>query len=802
MKRRALAILSAVALTLSSAAMLTACSQELTDEPLNGTVLADFSKGEAETVFASDGWTNEDVFNTFWKDDNVTYENGAMNLSITENPDGSMETNDGYFGGEGRTYQYFGYGDFEVRMKPSGKNGTCSAFFTCTGEYDLDENGDPNPWDEVDIEFLGNDTTQVQFNYYVDGVGGHEKKIDLGFDASEDFHNYGYRWTEDYIVWFVDGKPVYKVEATEKNPLPSTPGRILMNYWCGTEKAEGWMGKFENPDDQCAEYQWIKTSATPIGELPEKVDVEEFTGDWTQIPALETAFESSDAGVYNVTTEGTSANVTYTDVAGDSYKNVKTMTDTVSADKNWLHFTLTNDGEETVNVRVNVRSTSSTINSYGFGNGQLLETKPGDGSFVDVPAGESVEVEIKYEGVANNVELMIDSARATSTTHSGDITVSDFKFAKQGEVVIPEEPESHNDGILINDTNVVFAGDLGLAGYTINTDAETNSMNVTYSAITGASYKNISADITAIASDKNVLSMTVKNNGTETVTLRVDVVSKTQVNANTKVCNLSATQDGAAAETSIEWGGSTFTIAAGATSELEVVYDTSKGPESLQIMMDSSVYGDKATHSGDVTFSAVEFSGEGSVDVPDEPDPDEPEIPADGSALAFTSQLGYTVSSSGVASESVNVTYNGLTQPYANIQADISSYAAGNDTFTVTIANNGDAAVQVRVDIQGTNKVSTDNGSGSDASTDACNVSATCTGGSDLRTDTTWGGTFVTVGAGETITLTITYNGEGAQGAVRNILVYFDSNTDNTEALAAAAGDVTLSGFAFSKAQA
>ena len=129
---------------------------------------------------------------------------------------------------------------------------------------------------------------------------------------------------------------------------------------------------------------------------------------------------------------------------------------------------------------------------------------------MDVPAGESVEVEIKYEGVANNVELMIDSARATSTTHSGDVTVSDFKFAKQGEVVIPEEPESHNDGILINDTNVVFAGDLGLAGYTINTDAETNSMNVTYSAITGASYKNISADITAIASDKNVLSMTVK----------------------------------------------------------------------------------------------------------------------------------------------------------------------------------------------------------------------------------------------------------------------------------------------------
>ena len=44
---------------------------------------------------------------------------------------------------------------------------------------------DDDPWDEIDFEFLGYDTTKVQLNYYTDGVGGHEYMLDLGFDAYE-----------------------------------------------------------------------------------------------------------------------------------------------------------------------------------------------------------------------------------------------------------------------------------------------------------------------------------------------------------------------------------------------------------------------------------------------------------------------------------------------------------------------------------------------------------------------------------------------------------------------------------------
>ena len=225
-------------------------------EPLGGEVLADFSNGAVEAMFPSDGWSNGSVFNVWWTGSNVTYSDGQLHLGITPAGD---EVEQDYYGSEMRTGLYYGYGDYSVSMKPSKDAGTASTFFTCTGPYDVVD-GEPNPWDEIDIEFLGKDTTGVQFNYYVDGQGGHEYWYELGFDASEEFHEYGFRWEEDSITWFVDGEAVYSVNTEDNGPMPSTPGRILMNFWCGTEDAEGWMGEYTAESSQ-ADYQWVKTSA-------------------------------------------------------------------------------------------------------------------------------------------------------------------------------------------------------------------------------------------------------------------------------------------------------------------------------------------------------------------------------------------------------------------------------------------------------------------------------------------------------------------------------------------------------------
>lgn len=604
--RKNIKVLSAVILaTVLAAGTLTACTP-----PLEGTVLADFSEGAAETFFESDGWTNGDVFNVAWRKQNVTYKDGAMHLGISENPDGSMETNDGYFAGEARSYQYFGYGDYSVKMKPAKKDGTASTFFTCTGPYDENEEGEPNPHDEIDIEFLGSDTTKVQFNYFVNGVGEHEYKYDLGFDASEEYHEYGYRWTSEYIEWFVDGEPVYKVTATESTPLPTTPGRILMNYWCGTEEAEGWMGKYELDSSITCEYKSVKTTATPIGELPEKVDVEKFEGDWSAIDAVETGFTSA-VDAYTIVNDGTTTDVTYTEVVGNSYNNVNMNVADVAAEKNWVHAVLVNNGEKEVKFRFNVVSGGDKVyalNSYALVNGELVTNMPFEGTVITVPAGERVEIEVSYKGVANTIEFMLDSIHTSDTAKAGDVTISDIKFAKQGDIIIPELPEDDNNGVDIDGTTVKFTSG---PAYVISTDADTNSMNVVYSDMAGATYANVAGNVVELAAGKNTLTVTFKNNGDTAVTVRTDLIGETKV-GNTDVCNVSATADGGTAlYTDIEWGGTTVVVAAGETVTLTVTYDgqSERGAiQRLQFYFDSSVYGDTDMHSGNVTISGISFS--------------------------------------------------------------------------------------------------------------------------------------------------------------------------------------------------
>ncbi len=96
-----------------------------------------------------------------------------------------------YSGAEYRTNEFYGYGYYETSMQAIKNDGVVSSFFTYTGP------SDNNPWDEIDIEVLGKDTTKVQFNYYKDGKGGHEFMYDLGFDASEGYHTYGFDWQPD-----------------------------------------------------------------------------------------------------------------------------------------------------------------------------------------------------------------------------------------------------------------------------------------------------------------------------------------------------------------------------------------------------------------------------------------------------------------------------------------------------------------------------------------------------------------------------------------------------------------------------
>lgn len=204
----------------------------------------------------ADGWSNGDMFNATWRASQVNFGGGRMRLTLDWDSHGS---NPPYQSGEYRTHGFYHYGLYEVRMRAARGDGVVSSFFTYTGP------SDDQPWDEIDIEFLGKNTTQMQTNYYTNGVGGKEVMIDLGFDAADSFNNYAFEWLPDRINWYVNGQLVH-TENGSKGPIPSHESKIMVNLWPGIGVDE-WLNPFNNSNlPITAEYEWIRY--TPYTESP------------------------------------------------------------------------------------------------------------------------------------------------------------------------------------------------------------------------------------------------------------------------------------------------------------------------------------------------------------------------------------------------------------------------------------------------------------------------------------------------------------------------------------------------------
>lgn len=234
--------IKAAAAFLLTAVMLCSCKSAADNPASKADMYADLTKGTAETFEASDGWSNEGVFNCVWMKENCTFNDKKMQLTIKNN-----EGKYPYSAAEYRSKDFYGYGRYEVSMKAIKNDGVVSSFFTYTGP------SDNNPWDEIDVEILGKDTTKVQFNYYTNGKGNHEFMYDLGFDASEDFHTYAFEWSENKITWYVDGQEAYSADKD----IPVTEGKIMMNAWNG-KNVDGWLKPFDDSTlPLSAEYQWI-----------------------------------------------------------------------------------------------------------------------------------------------------------------------------------------------------------------------------------------------------------------------------------------------------------------------------------------------------------------------------------------------------------------------------------------------------------------------------------------------------------------------------------------------------------------
>jgi endo-1,3-1,4-beta-glycanase ExoK len=222
----------------------------------------------------ADGWTNGGIFNVGWRADHIIH-TGIMTIILDDQPCPDGCSGKPYASGEYRTAgsdgaAYYGYGCFEARLKAAAGSGLVTSFFTYNGgTWDTPPGGN-GLHNEIDIEFLGKDlgkdTTQMQTNFFANGEIEHTYTVTLTFDAAEDFHVYGFKWTESGIEWYVDGSSVHSVTNTVDDPTPDAtpenggPQKIMMNFWACTG-ADAWCGPFTYTSPLYAEYDWVKYDA-------------------------------------------------------------------------------------------------------------------------------------------------------------------------------------------------------------------------------------------------------------------------------------------------------------------------------------------------------------------------------------------------------------------------------------------------------------------------------------------------------------------------------------------------------------
>jgi GR25 family glycosyltransferase involved in LPS biosynthesis len=130
----------------------------------------------------------------------------------------------------------FLYGTFAARLRTTNVSGLVTGIF-------LHRNG---PHQEIDIELLGKDTTKMLVNVFYNpgsegtkleyGYRGTPVTIDLGFDASQDFHLYEIEWSTAGIRWRVDGKLVYERVLWDPTPIPNLPMEFNVNLWHSRSK--------------------------------------------------------------------------------------------------------------------------------------------------------------------------------------------------------------------------------------------------------------------------------------------------------------------------------------------------------------------------------------------------------------------------------------------------------------------------------------------------------------------------------------------------------------------------------------
>jgi len=232
------------------------------------------SMGEFELLFRDDfdalDTTRWQLMTHSWdgnlalfSDDSVTVENGELSITLLDAPDGTTDdsgTEKVFLGAEVRSKDTLTYGRVKARAKLAKGSAVVSSLVTIYTPWPADN------WNELDIESLGKDPNEVQFNamVYTGTLPASQTPVSptqdpqmytLGFDSSADFHEYIIEWTPQSARYLVDGQLAHTWDASIE--LMTLPQNILLTIWASDSAS--WAGPMnETTSGARAVYDWIE----------------------------------------------------------------------------------------------------------------------------------------------------------------------------------------------------------------------------------------------------------------------------------------------------------------------------------------------------------------------------------------------------------------------------------------------------------------------------------------------------------------------------------------------------------------
>jgi len=185
------------------------------------------------------------MFDTDWRD---TLVQTGPRLSLGLTPQTGAENR--FIGSSIRREEPTHFGRYEVTMKPAKGAGLVTGFFVYTGPYYGTRH------DEIDIEFLGQDTTKMHVAWFVDGaLTAH--LVDLGFDAADTMNTYAFEWHPDRLKWFAGDTLIFEHHVSQ-GPIPTEPSRLFLNLWAADPSIANWAGTASKTQKGLAEVEHVQ----------------------------------------------------------------------------------------------------------------------------------------------------------------------------------------------------------------------------------------------------------------------------------------------------------------------------------------------------------------------------------------------------------------------------------------------------------------------------------------------------------------------------------------------------------------